>query len=89
MQTGWETRVAHAMAKDEHFQLEYRKFGQKFLKTDSKLLHAFAGSLFGDMLDFHNTEDVFYIVFVNQYLAQDKKYKSQSKWEEEIENDRY
>lgn len=89
MQTDWEMRVAHTMTRDEHFQLEYGKFGQKFLKTNSKLLHAFAGSLFGDMLDFHNTEDIFYVVFVNQYLDQNKKYKSQSKWEEEIENDRY
>lgn len=89
MQTGWETRVAHAMARDECFQFEYQAFGHKILKTDSKLLHAFAGSLSGDILHFHNTEDVFYVVFVNQYLDQDKKYRSKFKWEEDIKNDRY
>lgn len=88
-QTNWEMRIAHAMVRDEHFQIEYQKFGQTFLRTDSKLLHAFSGSLFGDMLDFHNTEDVFYIVFVNEYLDQDKKYISLSKWEEDLENGKY
>lgn len=76
-----------AYVTNELFQFEYRKFGNKFLKTDSKLLYAFAGNLFGDGIDFHNTEDVFYVIFVNQYLDQDNKYKSQSGWEANIEND--
>ena len=64
MQTDWEMRIARAISDNKSFQFEYREFGQKFLKTESKLLYAFSGSLFSDILDFNNTEDIFFIVFV-------------------------
>lgn len=89
MQTDWEIRVERAIVGNKSFQFEYREFGQKFLKTDSKLLYAFAGSLFNDLLDFHNTEDVFFIVFINQYLDEDKKYKSHSGWEEDEDSENF
>ena len=73
------------MASNELFQFEYRDFGQKFLKTESKLLCAFAENLFGDMLDLDNSEDIFFIVFVNRYLESDDKYKSRFGWEEDVD----
>lgn len=87
MQTDWESRVARAITRNKLFQSEYRKLGQKFLKTESKLLYAFAGNLFHDFLDFENTEDIFFIVFVNRYLEDSEKYKSQSGWEENYESE--
>lgn len=89
MQTDWESRVARAIAGNQSFQFEYREFGQKFLKTESKLLYAFSGSLFSDILDFNNTEDIFFIVFVNPYLDEGEKYKSQSGWEEDDESENF
>lgn len=83
MQTEWERRIACAITSDKSFRFEYRGFGQKFLKTDSKILKTFAGSLFGNNIHLTNTEEVFYIVFVNQYLDKDEKYKSQYRWEDE------
>lgn len=89
MQTDWESRVARAIAGNQSFQFEYREFGQKFLKTESKLLYAFSGSLFSDILDFNNTEDIFFIMFVNPYLDHGEKYKSQSGWEEDDESENF
>lgn len=89
MQTDWEMRVERAIVGNKSFQFEYREFGQKFLKTESKLLYAFAGSMFNDILDFHNTEDVFFIVFVNQYLDKGEKYKSQTGWEEDEDGENF
>ena len=83
MQTDWEMRVERAIVGNKAFQFEYREFGQKYLKTESKLLYTFAGSMFNDILDFNNTEDVFFIVFVNRYLDESEKYKSQLGWEED------
>ena len=89
MQTDWEMRVERAIIANKTFQFEYREFGQKVLKTKSKLLYAFAGSLFNDILDFHNTEDVFFIVFINQYLDEGEKYKSQLGWEEDEDSENF
>lgn len=89
MQMDWEMRVEQTIVGNKLFQFEYRELGQKFLKTESKLLYAFAGNLFHDVLDFHNTEDVFFIVFINQYLDEDKKYKSQSSWEANTDSENF
>lgn len=89
MQTDWEMRVERAIISNKAFQFEYREFGQKVLKTKSKLLYAFSGSLFNDILDFHNTEDVFFIVFINQYLDEGEKYKSQFGWEEDEDSENF
>lgn len=85
IQQNWEQRIAHAMASSDLFRFEYRDFGRKALKTESELLGAFAEILFGDMLDLDNSEDIFFIVFVNQYLESDDKYKSRFGWEEDID----
>lgn len=87
IQTSWEQRIAHAMKESELFEFEYREFGHKVLKTDSKILYAFAGNLLYDSLHFNNSEEVFLIVFVNQYLEKDKRYKSQSGWEGDFDNE--
>ena len=87
LQTNWEQRIAHKVMINERLQFEYREFGQKFLKTDSRLLFAFAGNLFHDSIEFDNTEDVFFVVHVNPYLESDDKYKSQTSWEEDLENE--
>lgn len=89
MQTDWEMRVERAIIGNNSFQVEYRDFGQKFLKTESKLLSAFTGSLYSDILHFHNTEDVFFIVFINRYLEESEKYKSQSGWEEDEDSENF
>ena len=89
MQTDWEMRVGRAIVGNKLFQVEYRDFGQKFLKTESKLLYAFAGSLFNDVLDFHDTEDIFFIVFVNRYLEEGEKYKSRFGWEEDEDSENF
>lgn len=84
LQTGWEMRIANAMMQNEIFQLEYHPFGAEVLKTNSKLLSAFVGRLFDSHVQLNDSEDVYFVKCVNPYLENDQKYKSQSGWEDEL-----
>lgn len=86
LQTDWEQRIAHKVMIDDRLQFERSAFGQKLLKTDSRLLFAFAGNMFFDAIAFDNAEEVFFVVHVNPYLENDDKYKSQTNWEEDLKN---
>lgn len=84
LQTGWEMRIASSMRQNGKFQIEYHPFGAEVLKTNSKLLLAFIGRLFNSHVQLNNSEDVYFVTCVNRYLPDDQKYKSQSGWEDEL-----
>lgn len=84
LQTGWEMRIANAMMQNEIFQLEYHPFGAEVLKTNSKLLSAFVGRLFNSHVQLNDSEDVYFVKCVNPYLENNQKYKSQSGWEDKL-----
>lgn len=84
LQTGWEMRIAEAMRKSENFGIICNQYGTEILKTNSNLLSAFAGVLFGSHVQLDNAEDVFFVLCVNPYLDDDQKYKSQTRWEDQL-----
>ena len=84
LQTGWEMRIANAMMQNEIFQLEYHPFGAEVIKTNSKLLSAFVGRLFNSHVQLNDSEDVYFVKCVNPYLENNQKYKSQSGWEDKL-----
>ena len=86
LQTNWEQRVARAIQNNNYYQFEYAHYGTKIIKTDSKLLKAFCNSSF-DMMGLENTEEVYLIMCINEYLPDSKKYHSKFRWEEHLRNE--
>ena len=86
LQTGWTQRIEHSISESPKFETEYDHFSER-LKTDSKLLSEFCGSiLFHGSVELHDSEDVYMIVSVNKYLPDDQKYQSRSGWERDYES---
>lgn len=86
VQTGWVQRIEHCISESPRFETEYDQFSER-LKTDSKLLSKFCGSIFfHGSVELHNPEDVYMIVSVNNYLSDDQKYQSRLGWERDYEN---
>lgn len=85
LQTGWEMRIAEAIRKSETFEIIYSRHGMEMLKTNSRLLSAFAGVLFHDHIQLDNSEDIFFVICVNPYLEDDQKYKSKTHWEDKLD----
>lgn len=84
LQTSWKQRVEWAIRNADLCEYEYKCFGQKVLKTDSKLLNAFCGSSFSDLGFTAHVEDVYFICCVNQYLPEESKYTGDFNWEERL-----
>lgn len=84
LQTGWEMRIAAAIKKSENFNIIYHQYGMETLKTNSRILSAFAGVLFHSHIQLDNSEDVFFALCVNPYLDDDQKYRSQTGWEDKL-----
>ena len=84
LQTGWEMRIAAAIRKSENFGITYHQYGMETLKTNSRMLSAFAGVLFHSHIQLDNSEDIFFVLCVNPYLDDDQKYTSQTGWEDKL-----
>lgn len=83
LQTGWENRVTRAIRKYGFYKFEYKEFGHKSLITNSKLLKAFCRSTF-DLSGLSDTEEVYFVLCLNKYLTEEKKYRGSFKWEEDL-----
>ena len=68
-------------------EYEYKSFGQKVLKTDSKLLKIFCGISFSDMGFTYDVEDIYFICCVNPYMPPESRYIGDFKWEEDLDED--
>jgi len=84
IQTNWELRIANSIRNKGLCQYEYKDFGIPVLKTESRLLRAFCGNSFDDIGFMHETESVYLILCLNQYVPHDKQYESKFKWEEDL-----
>jgi len=87
LQTGWTMRIANAIRNSELCKYEYGKFGQKTLKTESKLLKSFCGSSFENLGFICGVEDVYFVCCVNQYLLKESRYAGDFLWEEDSDED--
>lgn len=64
---------------------KYIEFAQKVLVTDSKIIKAFCRSSFDNLGLLEDPAELFYICCVNKFLPAEYQYKSQSKWEEKLD----
>ena len=87
LQTGWSIRISNAIRNSDLCKYEYGKFGQKILRTDSKLLKSFCGSSFIDLGFIHNVEDVYFVCCANQYLPQESRYIGDFQWGDDTDED--
>lgn len=84
LQTGWQQRIEWAIRNSNLCEYEYKCFGQKVLKTESKLLRVFCGSSFSDLGFTYNVADLYFICCVNPYLPHESKYTGDFGWEEDL-----
>lgn len=83
LQTGWEMCITRAIHQKGLYKFDYEKYGSKIMITNSKLLKAFCRSTF-DFRGLSDSEDVYFVLCVNKYLPNDKKYRGRFKWEENL-----
>lgn len=87
LQTGWKQRIEWAIRNSDSCEYEYKDFGQKVLKTDSKLLKIFCGTSFLDLGFTYDVEDIYFICCVNSYIPFESKYIGDFKREEDLDED--
>ena len=87
LQTGWTMRIVNALEEAKVCEFDYGPFGQKILKTDSKILKAFYGTYFSGLEYTHHVEDIYFVCCVNKYLSKDDLYKGDFEWEEDFDAD--
>ena len=87
LQTGWTMRIVNALEEAKVCDFDYGPFGQKILKTDSKILKAFYGTYFSGLEYTHHVEDIYFVCCVNKYLSKDDLYKGDFEWEEDFDAD--
>ena len=87
LQTGWTMRIVNALEEAKVCEFDYGPFGQKILKTDSKILKAFYGTYFSSLEYTHHVEDIYFVCCVNKYLSKDDLYKGDFEWEEDFDAD--
>lgn len=80
LETGWQLNVANAIRENGICESEYSIYGLT-LKTDSKLLKAFCPS-FMDLGFTTDPAEVFWVVCVNPYLPEEKRFKATNSWDE-------
>lgn len=85
LQTSWKQRIEWAIRNSDLCEYEYERFGQKVLKTDSKLLKIFCGTSFWDLGFTCDVEDIYFICCVNPYLPHESKYTGTFEWEEDLD----
>lgn len=83
LQTGWERRITRAIHQYGFYKFEYGEFGSKIMITNSELLKAFCRSTF-DFRGLSDAEEVYFVICINQYLPDDKKYRGSFKWREDF-----
>jgi len=87
LQTGWKQRIEWAIRNSDLCKYEYKDFGYKVLKTDSKLLKIFCGPSFSDFGFTHDVEDIYFICCVNPHIPPESKYTGDFQWEADLDED--
>ena len=84
---GWNQRIEHSIRNHESYRIEHTDFYSQSLVTESKLLRAYFSNTFHDNIEIRDPEDVFFILFVNPYLAADKQFRTRYSWEKWIDEE--
>lgn len=84
--TDWELRIARAIRSHDSFEIEYQKFGQKVVKTSSKLFREYCGYRICDM-GLNKSEELFWVLCINPWCKPEDKYHTRSKWEENLDEE--
>lgn len=79
LETRWKQSVTKAIRNSNKLETEYTTFGRR-LKTKSELLNAFCPNIV-DMGFASDPSEVFWVLFANPYVSQDKKFHTQASWE--------
>ena len=82
LETRWKQSVTKAIRNSNKLETEYTTFGRR-LKTKSKLLNAFCPNIV-DMGFSSDPSEVFWVLYANPYVSQDKKFHTQSSWENKL-----
>ena len=80
LETGWKQRVANAILDSGVCKSEYGLYGRELI-IDSKLVRSFCPGIidYGFMND---PSEVFWVMCVNPFLDEDKKYHTSDSWED-------
>ena len=87
IETRWEQTISAAIRNHPNYQIQYGKFGEQHIVSNSKLFNAFTRNSLVDLGVLHDVEDLFCILCINPYVQDDEKYHSQSKWEEDLDDE--
>ena len=82
LETGWQQRVANTLRSSGICETEYVMF-DRHIKTDSKLLKAFCPD-FMDMGFIIDPSEVFWVICVNPFVSDDKKFHTRYSWEDKL-----
>lgn len=83
LETDWQLKVVRTINESRIVKSENTMFENR-LKTTSKLLKVFCPR-FTEQLDFDkDTAEVFWVVCVNPFVSDDKKYHTRSLWEDKF-----
>ena len=69
----------------EKFEVISCGYGDRKIKTNSKVLSAFMDITNPFQLALNNSEDIYFVLCVNGYLKEADKYKSRYGWEDDID----
>ncbi len=82
LKTGWQQRVANSIKNSEICEAEFNGFERR-LKTQSSLLKAFCPD-FLDMGFSKDPAEIIWVLYVNPYLDDEKKFHTRYSWEKKL-----
>lgn len=82
LETGWKQGVENAIRNSGMCEIEYEMF-YCTLKTESKLLKAFCPN-FMDMGFSADPSEIFWVLCVNPFLAEEKRFHTEYSWEDKL-----
>ena len=87
IRTGWKQRMEQAFVENGNFQWRREHF-MEILDTQNSFLKAVIGHKDSHRLLHCKAYEVFAVMILNNYLPEEKKYRSISKWEDELGNEK-
>lgn len=87
IRTGWRQRMEQAFDENGNFQWKRKQF-MEILDTENAFLRAIIGHKDYHRLLHCKAYEVFAVMILNNYLPEEKKYKSINQWEDELENEK-
>lgn len=84
---GWKQRMEQSFVENGNFQWRREHF-MEILDTENSFLKAIIGHKDSHRLLHCKAYEVFAVMILNNYLPEDKKYRSINKWEDELENEK-